>query len=298
MKTFVAYIRLMRPANLVTAIADIAAGLAVAIVACGYDSGSTFIHIALLRLTLSTVCLYGGGVVMNDVADYELDKIERPERPIPSGFASREGAAIFGIFLLIAGVVFASQVSTTTAIVAACVAILALLYDYIGKHHDFFGPVNMGLCRGGNLLLGMSVCGNALSSYYWLAIMPVIYIAAITMISRGEVVGGSKTAVRYASLMYAVVIGILAFVAIITSNYFYAALFFLALFTFLIYRPLIKAFQNPEPVNIRTAVKTGVIALIVLDATLATCFTGWMYGLMVLVLLPLSILLAKIFAVT
>lgn len=298
MKTLLAYIRLTRPANLVTAVADIAAGLAVAIVACGYDSGSTFIHIAFIRLALATICLYGGGVVMNDVADYELDKTERPERPIPSGLASKEGAAVFGVFLLIAGVVFASQVSYTSAIVAACVAVLALLYDYLGKHNDFGGPLNMGLCRGGNLVLGMSACPTALSSYYWLSIVPVVYIAAVTMISRGEVMGGNKTAIRYTSLMYAVVIGILSFVGILTATYFYAALLFIALFTFLIYRPLIKAYKNPEPMLIRTAVKTGVLSLIVMDAALATCFTGWVYGLLLLILLPLSIVLAKIFAVT
>ena len=118
------------------------------------------------------------------------------------------------------------------------------------------------------------------------------------MISRGEVVGGNKKAIRYASLMYAVVIGLIAYVAIITQNYFYPSLFFLAFFTFLIYRPLITAYQNPEPLNIRKAVKAGVISLIVMDAALATCFAGWIYGLCVLALLPVSFLLGKVFAVT
>jgi len=118
------------------------------------------------------------------------------------------------------------------------------------------------------------------------------------MISRGEVVGGNKTAIRYASLMYAMVVGIIAYLSIVTKEYFYTALIFLALFTFLIYRPLIAAYQNPEPMNIRKAVKTGVIALIVMDASLATCFVGWQYGLCILALLPVSILLAKVFAVT
>jgi len=107
-------------------------------------------------------------VVMNDVADYELDKIERPERPIPSGFASKEGATVLGICLLVAGIIFARQVSQLSAIIASSIAVLALLYDYLGKHHNFFGPINMGLCRSGNLLLGMSACANAVSSYFWL----------------------------------------------------------------------------------------------------------------------------------
>ncbi|MEO8151133.1 MAG: UbiA-like protein EboC [Bacteroidia bacterium] len=298
MKTLLAYIRLTRPANLVTAVADIAAGVAVAIIACGYETCSPLPIIIMMRLSMATIGLYAGGVVMNDVADYELDKIERPERPIPSGFASKEGATVLGITLLLAGIFFAAQVSWLSGIIAASIAVLALLYDYLGKHHNFFGPVNMGLCRGGNLLLGMSACRDAVDSYFWLAIIPVIYISAITMISRGEVVGGNKTAIRYASLMYAIVAGIIAYLSIITKNYFYPALIFLALFTFLIYRPLIVAYNKPEAINIRSAVKTGIISLIVMDAAIATCFTGWVYGLCLLALLPVSVLLARIFAVT
>jgi 4-hydroxybenzoate polyprenyltransferase len=298
MKTVLAYIRLTRPANLVTAVADIAAGIAVAVTACGVDLFSNFTLIALIRLGLATICLYAGGVVMNDVADVDLDKIERPERPIPSGFASKTGATVFGLLLLILGIAFAYQVAAQSALIALIIALLALLYDYVGKHNNFLGPINMGMCRGGNLLLGLSACSTAVVSYFMLALIPVIYIAAITMISRGEVVGGNKTAIRYASILYSIVIGAIAFVAIQSGANFYFALPFIGLFAFLIFRPLIAAHINPEPINIRSAVKTGVISLIVMDAAIASCFAGWQYGLLVVVLLPVSIVLAKLFAVT
>jgi hypothetical protein len=297
-KTIGAYLRLLRPPNLVTAVADIAAGVAIAAAICEYETLSDFSVLALLRLSFSTVCLYGGGVVMNDVADFETDKIERPERPLPIGDASRIGATVFGIFLLVAGIVFALKVSSLSALIAASIAVLALLYDYLGKHSNFFGPLNMGLCRGGNLLLGMSACPESLTSYYFLAIIPVIYIAAITMISRGEVTGGNKKGIQYAALVYAFVIGLIAMVSIYSKNYFYESLLFIALFTFLIYGPLIRAYKIPAPQNIRNAVKAGVISLIVMDAALATCFAGWLYGFCILLLLPVSLLLARIFAVT
>ena len=38
--------------------------------------------------------------------------------------------------------------------VAAAIAVLVLLYDARMKRHAIAGPVNMGLCRGLNLLLG------------------------------------------------------------------------------------------------------------------------------------------------
>lgn len=42
----------------------------------------------------------------------------------------------------------------------------------------------------------------------------------------------------------------------------------------------------------------GVISLIILDAALGATFAVWWYGLVILVLLPISKGLAKMFAVT
>jgi 4-hydroxybenzoate polyprenyltransferase len=43
---------------------------------------------------------------------------------------------------------------------------------------------------------------------------------------------------------------------------------------------------------------TGVLSLILFDAMIAAGFSGWMYGMLVLLLYPLSRQLAKTFAVT
>ena len=59
-----------------------------------------------------------------------------------------------------------------------------------------------------------------------------------------------------------------------------------------------RAWKDRQPRNIGLAVKAGVISLIVMDAAIAATFAGWLYGLLVLVLLPLSRFLAKKFAVT
>jgi 4-hydroxybenzoate polyprenyltransferase len=161
-KTIVAYLRLTRPANIVTAVADILAGWAIAICFIGKND-IFFFDFQTHRLTfliLATIGLYGGGVVMNDVADYKLDKIERPERPIPSGLASRTGATILGIGLLLFGIFCASMVSCLSGAIAVAIALLALIYDFFGKHHNFLGPINMGMCRGGNLLRWKFIIGH------------------------------------------------------------------------------------------------------------------------------------------
>jgi 4-hydroxybenzoate polyprenyltransferase len=82
------YLQMMRPANIVTAWADILVGCA--IVGFVSTQGISVVIpnvIPLVWLLLATTGLYGGGVVFNDVFDADLDRIERPERPIPSGRA-------------------------------------------------------------------------------------------------------------------------------------------------------------------------------------------------------------------
>lgn len=302
MNTVLAHIRLMRPANIVTAIADIMAGFAAAmslgLVGAGQQDWLQEHAGSLLWLCLATFGLYGGGVVFNDVFDAELDRLERPERAIPSGQVSITSASLLGASLLLLGVLAAWHVSWISGVLALAVAVLALLYDAWGKHQHYFGPLNMGLCRGGNLLLGVSVLPAMLPELWYIGIIPIVYIAAITMISRGEVHGGNRLALQTGLFIYALVI-----VTIITLSFFTAATWwqvvpFVALFAYLIFPPLIQALHKQDPKFVGKAVKAGVISLIVLNAALATAFAGWQWGLIILLLLPVSLWLARSFAVT
>ena len=289
------YLQLMRPANIITAWADILLGYAAA---SALTAGNNLNIATLGALILATTGLYGGGVVFNDVCDAALDAIERPERPIPTGRVSLRGAVILGMALLLVGIIAAATVSNLSAILASIVALTALIYDKYGKHHTFLGPVNMGACRGGNLLLGVSAVPEAVGDRWYLALIPIIYIAAITAISQGEVRGGKKTTGIVAIALIAIVISSILGLGLLSEYSLLITLPFLALFTALVLPPFIKAALTPSPKLIQTAVKAGVLSLIVLDATIAAGFANWIYGLLLLALLPVSRLLARIFAVT
>ena len=94
MKKLIACLQLMRPANIVTSFADILVGFSIIMMSQQYLQPGQNMHLfnMLGLLLLATAGLYGGGVVINDVCDTELDKIERPERPIPSGRISKNEA--------------------------------------------------------------------------------------------------------------------------------------------------------------------------------------------------------------
>ncbi len=300
MQQLLGYLRLMRPANVITAVSDILAGIAIA----GYFTNVGIYSFSLtpvLLLVVSTIGLYGGGVVFNDVFDAELDKVERPERPIPSGLIPKKAAAWFAFLLLLMGVVAAALVhksilSISTGL-AIAIAIASVVYDKWGKHHSFLGPINMGLCRGLNLLLGMSILPQGLEQYWFLGFVPIVYIAAITMISRGEVHGGRKNTLYGAVFLYVVVLLALLKLSYNKGNLLLALLFIIA-FAVMIFRPLLKAIKNPIGPRIGKAVKWGVLALILMNAAWAAAFGAFYVSLVIILLLPLSLLLAKLFAVT
>jgi 4-hydroxybenzoate polyprenyltransferase len=290
------YLQLMRPANIITAWADILLGYAAASPVTGGINNLDII--TLTTLILATTGLYGGGVVFNDICDAALDAVERPERPIPNGRVSLTGAIALGTALLLVGIIAAAMVSNLSAILASIVAVTALLYDKYGKHRTFLGPLNMGACRSANLLLGVSAIPEAVSDRWYLAVIPVVYIAAITAISRGEVRGGNKTTGIIAIALIGIVISSILGLGLLPEYSLLITLPFLALFTALVLPPFIKAALTPSPELIQTAVKAGVLSLIVLDATIAAGFANWIYGLLLLALLPVSRFLARLFAVT
>ncbi len=290
----------MRPANIVTAISDILAGIIIAGFPLYWGSHSSLGPILLL--VLSTIGLYGGGVVFNDVFDAETDKVERPERPIPSGMVSKKKATAFalllmGMAILSASFVHREEMFSLPAMLAIMIAVLAVVYDKWGKHQSFLGPINMGLCRGLNLLLGMSIVPASIAEYGWLGIFPVIYIGAITMISRDEVHGGKKKTLFIAAIFYYIVIAAISWFAY-TKGEIVMAGGFILLFGLMIGFPLVKAINNPSANNIRRSVKAGVLAVILMNAAWAAAFGAIGLALVILCLLPLSLILAKMFAVT
>ncbi len=293
------YAKLTRPANLPTAMADIMAGSSISGLTFLIATDTSLNGPAFLNLTFlifSSIFLYAGGVVLNDVFDFKIDQIERPERPIPKGDVSPKGAFLFGSGLLLSGIFLSFFVNQLSGIIAVILALTIILYDSFSKKYQFLGPLNMGLCRALNLILGMSLFGEIFNWMY--AVIPLLYIFAITLISRGEVYGQNKKHIIWAGLLYAMVVFIVLMITPDIGTQWISLFPFMGLFIFLIYSPLIKAYRANSPENIKKAVVSGVLSIIVLDASLAVAFGGWQFGLIVLLLLPLSYILAKIFAVT
>ena len=282
------YLQLLRPANVATALADVLAGFAIAGLAN---------RPALPWLLLATAALYAGGIVLNDVFDRDIDRRERPERPIPSGRIPTAHAALLGGGLLAVGIGAAAAVNRTALFVALAIAGSVLLYDAWGKRHAI-GPLNMAMCRALNLLLGVAAVPAAVGNAWHIAGVPLLYIYAITSISRGEVHGGSRRAASSALMVMLGAIVVLTLIASRAGQWMIPAFVLIAALAWRVVPPFLAARRQPAPGTIRNAVKRGILSLVLVDAALAAAFAGPVYAAIVLATGLVAGWLARMFAVT
>ncbi len=291
-----AYLELIRVPNLFTAAGDIFAGYLV-------TSRGDVAWTHLLTLVAASVSLYAGGVVLNDYFDRDVDQVERPERPIPSGRVSPHEVFRLGLLLLGLGCVLTVVVGAASFAVAALLASCIVLYDARGKRVPYVGGINMGMCRFLNVCLGASgAAGLSLDVWLW-AVLPVattvlVYIAAVTVLSTGEVWGGNRIVAGgvFAALM--AVVGAVPWLASTDRLGNWAYVPFLGVFAAATLPVVGRVVREPSAQNIRRAIKTCVLALLLLDAAIAAGAAGPLFGLLVAALILPSLYIARLIAVT
>jgi 4-hydroxybenzoate polyprenyltransferase len=192
----------------------------------------------------------------------------------------------------------ASQATSAAAAIAGGIAGLVVLYDVWGKHQRAFGPLNMGLCRGFNLLLGMAAVPAALSAHWPLAALSVVYIAAVTIVSRGEVYGGKAATAALALVSLTAVLLALAVMAARSGTWAPVALALTALLGWRVWPPFWNVYRDSTAASIRRAVKTGVLSLVLVNAVISTVYARPLYSVAVLATAIVAGWLARLFSVT
>src|SRR3954451_19539920 len=80
----------------------------------------------------ASLCFYSAGLLMNDLADEDEDRRDRPNRPLPSGGASRRSVFVVMLVLCAAGLAALALTGRPSAIKAGGALIVAMaLYNYL-----------------------------------------------------------------------------------------------------------------------------------------------------------------------
>ncbi len=286
----IAYLQLIRLPNVFTAMADVLMGF-------------LFTHQSLeplpvfFALLASSSLLYMSGMVLNDVFDVEIDRRERPERPLPSKIISTSWAKWLGVQMLLLGVGMALVASKLAedfrcVVVAVILAMMIVAYDRVLKR-TFFGPLAMGACRFLNVLLGMSAAvvpwiderADWNATNFVAAGGIGLYIVGVTWFAKKEAVRSDKTQLALGTLIIYAGMGLLAALWYWNEDPYLLGL-----------RPMIespsrwfmlwgllamgitwrcwRAVLHPGPKHVQAAVQFAIFSLIVLDAIVCVAARG------------------------
>lgn len=277
-RSLIPLLQLIRLPNVLTAAADSLAGWLL-------GGGSLGEAGRWAPLAIASMVLYAAGMALNDVFDAEIDRQERPGRPIPSGRVSRSFAGGLGAIGLVVGPLVAGlSGSFTSLIVAGVLAAVILAYD-AGLKRTVLGPGVMGACRGLNLLLGLTHVPALGGLVTWLAAaMYGLFVCGITWISRSETESG-----RTGNLLVGLTVQDLALIGLMAAALQpgkypnplpgrplipLEGLLVLALVALTVNLAATRAIYQPVPAVIQKTVKTGILALVWIDVGLVAAVRG------------------------
>jgi len=288
------YLVLVRLPNLFTLPSNILVGIA-AISSLAFTLTS---FIQFLLLVTISVLLYCVGIVLNDLYDFDIDKKERPNRPLPSGKISRRSAIVLVVIFSTLALILSLLVSFSTLVISSILFLTIFGYDkYLKNTHA--GPLTIASARVMNILLGTSVSFRSVDSYSqivtltFVLIITFVYVSLIGFISRYEVRGFSDNAKLL--LPPAIVAIVISSIILFSLMGFFKleSLIILSLFSFIMLISFSRIYRRDSG-RTQQIVRNMILSIIVLDSTFLTGIIGIELGLAVLTLMvPLLVLANK-----
>ena len=174
------WLQLFRAPNLFTVPGDPLAGFLLA------SAGAARIDPALLPVILASLLFYGFGLLLNDLMDLCEDRLERPARPLPSGAVNPRAVWSAAILLPLLGLAVCALIGQRTLCIGGGIVAAVIAYNCGLKKIPVIGAMNMGLCRGLNLLLGATLAQSISTAALAGASFNIIYITGVTLLARSE----------------------------------------------------------------------------------------------------------------
>lgn len=155
-EAFSALVRLVRPFNFVLFLAGVGVGGLLAAEGTALREGE---GLRLLVAAASAALLGGAANALNDVFDLEIDRVNRPERPLSSGRVSVGAAKGVWAAGTLAGVVAGALLSALHGVLAVAATVLLFVYNARLKRVPLAGNVLVGVVVALALVYGAAAVG-------------------------------------------------------------------------------------------------------------------------------------------
>lgn len=147
------YITLIRPVNFIITTLSI-------FVACLLAGGTHEQILFMVFASLGGACIGSGGMVINDILDIEIDRINKPERPLPSGAVAKYDALMFYGGLTGFGLIMTAYTTRPAFIIAFIAVPMIVMYSKIFKGTPLLGNMLVGALTGLAFIFGGAAVGN------------------------------------------------------------------------------------------------------------------------------------------
>lgn len=290
------YLQLIRLPNVFTTPSNILAGYFAAVTTTAAAEAD---GVHLIALMVSSGLLYIAGIVLNDYFDIEIDKKERPSRPLPSGKISKGYALTIAIVALLIANIIALVVGPISLAISLALTLLIIAYDYQLKY-TVLGPFAMGGTRSLNVIFGASPVllytdNHSVAIVAAAAASLFFYVSSITILSKKEVGKERPNSTLVILIVFGVILAIVPLGMLLQFEWtFLLNLSIFAGVTIVTFRQYIAK----EVPSVQKAVRNMVISIIILDSVFVTGTAGLPYGLATLLLIAPVVVLAKKLYVT
>jgi 4-hydroxybenzoate polyprenyltransferase len=179
--TWRAWLQIARISNTPTVVSNTVAGAV--LVSVSPDAAT------VAAVAIAMALFYTAGMVLNDIADAEIDRRDRPERPIPSGAISQKAA--IAAFCALTGAGIAILASEGWRALVAGIALLALIVVYDLWHKgNALSPVLMAACRAMVYVIAALAIAETITDEVWgAAAMLLVYVVGLTQVAKAEGAG-------------------------------------------------------------------------------------------------------------
>lgn len=154
---------------------------------------------------LSIFFLSATALILNDYFDYEVDRINAPGRPLPSGQVTRPEALALSFAVAALGLVCAGLIGTTPLLVATGVWLIGVAYNWRLKRTGLLGNLLVAISVGLTFLYGGIIAGHPMDPIvWWFGLLALLFDLAEEILADALDVEGDR---RIGSRSLAVEIG-------------------------------------------------------------------------------------------
>lgn len=146
----------------------------------GYLMATGTVVPGLVTLFLVVFLVTGAGNAINDYFDVEIDRINRPDRPIPSGAISERAVFFYAATLFLSGVVLSFITNIYCVVIAVVNSLLLVFYAATLKKTPGAGNVAISYLTASIFLFGGAYSGVAGMT----TVAPVALITFFAMLAR------------------------------------------------------------------------------------------------------------------